>query len=77
VIGLGAVLQAQVMDDHERQRATLASAMSALEPGALPPARLVENVRIIADALLLELYDEEKCLLTADLDAMATDTRGG
>jgi hypothetical protein len=77
VIGLGSVLQAQVMDGHEKQRATLASAMSALEPGRLPPVRLAESVRTVTDALLLELNDEEKCLLSADLDAMANDTHGG
>ena len=77
VIGWGALLQSQVVEGHEKQRATLASAKSALETGQLPPARVVESVRAVADELLLDLRSEERCLLTADLDAMANDTRGG
>jgi hypothetical protein len=77
VIGWGAVLRLQVEEGHERQRATLASARSALETLSLPPARVAESVRAIADELLLGLNSEERCLLSADLDALATDTRGG
>ena len=39
------MLQSQVVEGHEKQRATLASAKSALETGQLPPARVVESVR--------------------------------
>ena len=77
VIGWGSVLRSQVVEGHERQRATLASAKSALDTASLPPARVVESVRAVADELLLDLNSEERCLMTAELDAMATDTPGG
>jgi len=77
VIGVGAVLQAQIEEEHERQRVTLESAMSALEPERLTRARVVESVRVFADSLLLDLKSEEKCLLYADLDAIAVDGQGG
>jgi hypothetical protein len=77
VIGWGFVLEAQVVEVHEKQRAILASAMSALEPGGLSPARLVESVRTFADTILVDLKTEESCLLCADLDALTTDSRGG
>jgi hypothetical protein len=77
VIGVGAVLQAQIEEEHERQRATLESAMSALEPERLTCARVVESVRVFADSLLLDLKSEERCLLYADLDAIAVDGQGG
>jgi len=77
VIGRGAVLEAQMIEGHERQREALASALSALEPDGLPRARLVESVRAFADTLLFDLDDEEQCLLHADLDAIAADVRGG
>lgn len=78
VIGWGAVLEAQLVEGHEKQRAVLASAMSALEPaGGLSPARLVQTVRTLADTILVDLKTEESCLLSADLDAMTLDSRGG
>jgi hypothetical protein len=77
VIGSGATLRAQIEADHDRQRAALAVAMSALEPSALPPSLLIESVREQADTLLLGLNTEERCLLRADLDAIATDSQGG
>jgi hypothetical protein len=77
VIGWGAVLEAQVMEGHEKQRAMLASARSALEPGGLPPARVIETVRAVADTLLLDLKTEERCLLSADIDELSLDTQGG
>jgi hypothetical protein len=77
VIGLGQVLQAQVVDAHSKQRATLASAISALDPDTPSPNRLVESVREFTDTLLTDLNTEERCLLSADLDAMVIDTRGG
>jgi hypothetical protein len=77
VVGWGAVLEAQVVEGHEKQRAILASARSALEPGGLPRARAVETVRAVADTLLLDLRTEERCLLSADIDEMSLDTRGG
>jgi hypothetical protein len=77
VIGLGAIMQAEMKEGHERQRAILASAMSALEPEGLSAERLVESVRAVADALLLDLSAEDQCLLQADLDAIATDSEGG
>jgi hypothetical protein len=77
VIGWGAVLQAEIEEGHQRQRATLASAMSALEPNGLSRDRLAESVRAAAGTLLLDLKSEERCLLHADLDAIATDGQGG
>jgi hypothetical protein len=77
IIGWGAVVHAEMEEGYERQRATLASAMSALEPGGLSRDRLVESVRAFADALLIDLKTEERCLLHADLDAIATDSHGG
>jgi hypothetical protein len=77
VIGWGAVLQAQVVEGHEKQRATLASAISALDPYGQSPSRLVESVRAFTDSLLTDLKTEERCLLSADVDAMVIDTRGG
>ena len=77
VIGVGDVLQAQMHEGHLKQRAALTSALSALEPGSLSRARVVESVRSFVDALLRELTSEEKCLLHADLDAIATDSQGG
>ena len=77
VIGWGDVLQAQMHEGHVKQRATLASAFSALVPGSLSRARVVESVRTFADTLLRDLKSEERCLLHADLDAIATDSQGG
>jgi hypothetical protein len=77
VIGWGSVLQAQVVEGHEKQRAILASARSALEPEGLSPARLAQSVRALANAILGDLKTEESCLLSADLDALATDASGG
>jgi hypothetical protein len=31
----------------------------------------------LADSILLDLQSEERCLVTADLDALAVDCRGG
>jgi hypothetical protein len=77
VIGCGSVLEAQVVEGHERQREILASAMSALGPAGLSGARLIESVRAFADTFLVDLRSEERCLLSAELDALATDTPGG
>jgi hypothetical protein len=77
VIGWAAVLRAQIQEGHERLRATLAVARSALEPEALSRVHLVDSVRALADSILLDLKSEERCLLTADLDAMAADSQGG
>jgi hypothetical protein len=77
IIGWGAVVLREMEEGHERQRATLASAMSALEPERLSGPRLVESVRAVADTLLLDLKTEERYLLNADLDAIATDSQGG
>jgi hypothetical protein len=77
VIGWSFVLRAQIEEGHEKLRATLAVAMSALEPASLSCSHLVETVRELADSILLDLQSEERCLLTADLDALAVDCRGG
>jgi hypothetical protein len=77
VIGWGGVLLAQLEEEHARQRASLESTLSVLEPAELPKRKLVESVRALADAVLVDLASEERYLLTADLDAMANDSQGG
>ena len=77
VIGWGAALQAQVVESHEKQRAILASAMSALEPASFSPLRLVQSVRTFTDSILDDLKTEEDCLLSADVDALTIDGHGG
>ena len=78
VIGCGSMLHAQIEAGHRRQRATLASAMSALGPEGQPRARVIESVRAVADALLMDLRSEEDCLLNAEIDAIAVeDGEGG
>jgi len=78
VIGCGSMLHAQIEAGHRRQRATLASAMSAMGPEGQPRARVIESVRAVADALLMDLRSEEDCLLSAEIDAIAIeDYEGG
>jgi hypothetical protein len=77
VIGRGSLLTKQVVDGHERRRATLALARSALQPDILARSRVVESVRALADTLLRDLRSEERYLYTADLDAIVTDSHGG
>ena len=77
VIGWGAVLREQVVQAHQKQRATLASALSALEAGDLGRNRVVADLHTVADILLRDLSTEDQCLMTADLDAMSVDARGG
>jgi hypothetical protein len=77
VIGRGSLLRAQMEEGHERQRATLASAITALEPSGVSGGRLVESVRALATSILGDLESEESCLLVADLDELSGDSRGG
>jgi len=77
VIGWGDVLQAEIQADHERQRATLAAALAALEPDSLSWVDLAEDVKAFAAALLIDLNREEADLLIADVDAEMADGRGG
>jgi hypothetical protein len=77
VIGWGPELRAQMEEDHERCRASLAAAMLALEPDSLSAGRMIERIRELADALLVDLNSEERYLLTADLDALTNDSEGG
>jgi hypothetical protein len=77
VIGWGSLLQAQIEECHARQRAMLAAVTASLKPENLPRADLVHSVHALADAILLDLNNEERCLVTADVDAMATDGEGG
>jgi hypothetical protein len=77
VIGWGPELRAQMEEDHERCRASLAAAMLMLEPDSLSAGRMIEKIRALADALLVDLNSEERYLLTADLDALANDSEGG
>jgi hypothetical protein len=77
VIGWGAVIQQQMQEDHQRQRETLARAISAIGPAGLSGAELVEDVRSFAITLLVDMESEERALLNADLDALAGDAKGG
>ena len=77
VIGWGPELRVQMEEDHERCRASLAAAMLALEPHSLSAGRMIERIRELADALLVDLDSEERYLLTADLDALTNDSGGG
>ena len=77
VIGRGSMLVKEVVDVHEKRRSTLALAMSALEPGLLSRKHVVASVRALADTLLRDLKPEERCLHTADLDAIVSDGHGG
>jgi hypothetical protein len=77
VIGWGAVLQERIEEDHGRQRAALAIALSMLGPEGLSGAELIGNVRAFADSLLADMDEEERFLLQADVDAITTDSRGG
>jgi hypothetical protein len=74
VIGWGAALQEQIEEDHRRQRATLAVAVSALETDG---RGLASRVREFAAALLLDMKTEERGLLQADVDAIASDGEAG
>jgi len=77
VIGWGPELRAQMEEDHERCRASLAATMLALEPDSLSAGRMIARIREAADALLVDLDTEERYLLTADLDALTNDSQGG
>lgn len=77
VIGWGPELRAQMEEDHERCRASLAATMLALEPDSLSADRMLARIREVADALLVDLDTEERYLLTADLDALTNDSQGG
>jgi hypothetical protein len=77
VIGWGSALRAQIEEDHERQRATVALAMAALEPDSASIARVIERIRAFADELLVDLESEERYLMTAELDALSIDSQGG
>ena len=74
VIGWGPELQAQIEEDHQRQRAELAAAVTALGP---PPTELVKGLHVFAAALLADMIREENGLFQADIDAIATDSEGG
>ncbi len=77
VIGWGHALRSQIEEDHARQRETIVLAMSAMEPHAVASERLLERVRALADALLVDLESEERYLLTAEVDALSADSHGG
>jgi len=77
VIGWGAAVRAQMEEDHQRCRASLASTMLALEPDSQSAGRMVARLREVADELLIDLDSEERYLLTADLDALTNDSQGG
>ena len=77
VIGWGPEVRAQMEEDHKRRRASLAAAMLALEPDSLSAGRMIERIRELADALLVDLDSEERYLLAADFDALTNDSQGG
>ncbi len=78
VIGWGGELIREIERDHEHQRAALHAALQAVER---EPARvgggLVASLQRFTATLLGALDREERYLLTADLDALAVDSRGG
>jgi hypothetical protein len=77
VIGWGPAVRAQMEKDHQKCRAVLAATMLALEPDSMSAGRMVEKIREVANALLVDLDSEERYLLTADLDALTDDSHGG
>jgi hypothetical protein len=77
VIGWGAILQAEMHEDQERQRAELISAELALIPDGLTATRLVEDLRAFTRRFLADMEKEEDGLLHADIDCMVADSRGG
>jgi hypothetical protein len=77
VVGCGALLHAELEEDHARQRGALASAIAALGPTELSPAPLAESLIRFAEDLLTDMEREECFLLAADVDAMAGDSLGG
>jgi hypothetical protein len=77
VIGWGVVIHQRMEEDHTRQREALARAISAVGPDGLRGAALIEDVRAFATTLLVDMETEERGLLEADLDALASDSRGG
>ena len=77
VIGWGGVLQAQIEDNHARQREALATALLTIERATLSWPELAKNVRMFATTLLHDIEEEDAALLNADLDAIATDSEGG
>jgi hypothetical protein len=77
VIGWGDVIQHKMEEDHLRQRQYLARAISAIGPSGLSGTALIENVREFTTALAIDMESEERSLLQADLDAIASESRGG
>jgi hemerythrin HHE cation binding domain-containing protein len=77
VIGWGDVIHHKMEEDHLRQRQELALAISTIGPNGLSGAALIENVRAFARTLAIDMESEERGLLQADLDAIASDSRGG
>jgi hypothetical protein len=77
VIGRGAEIHAELLEDHQRQRAALVAALDELGPRKLMGAALADSVRAFARTLLEDMEREERGLLEADLDEMAVDAVGG
>jgi hypothetical protein len=77
LIGLGALVQEQIEEDHRKLRGDLATAQSALEPQTLSWFELASDLRAFAAELLRDLDREDEALLNAQLDALASDSQGG
>jgi len=77
VIGWGQALEAQIAEDHARQRREVEETLSALDAETLSRRDLATSLRAFADTLLRDMEMEEAGLLDADLDALATDGEGG
>jgi hypothetical protein len=78
VIGWGGELIREIERDHERQRADLHAALRAVErETARVGGGLIASVQRFSATLLGALDREERLLLTADVDAMIVDGRGG
>jgi hypothetical protein len=77
VIGWGAVLQAKMSEDHQRQRVMLAAARTALEQSEASAPALSDRVRTLVSTVLFDIEAEEQGLLHADIDALAIQSQGG
>jgi phage head maturation protease len=77
VIGRGAEIQIEMLEDHDRQRVALVTALEELGPRGLRGPALADNVRAFASTLLEDMEREERGLLQADLDAIIVDDEDG
>jgi hypothetical protein len=77
IIGRGAELHAQVVKDHQRQRAILTKAIAELGRSDLSGEEIVRMVRWFVDILVRDMEAEEQVLLSAEVDALLADGQAG